>query len=123
MMRMSFGGGRLTLVTVALGLNLTADSVGVGQGQRLGVFDGHGDVGSPKIAGSATYNAVSQEYAIAAGGLNMWAERDEFHFVWKRMTGDFILQARVELVGSRRGPASKSGLDGAIQPGRRRAIR
>jgi hypothetical protein len=70
-----------------------------GQGARLGAFDGHGDIGSPKIAGSATYNAVSQEYALAAGGVNMWAQRDEFHFAWKRMTGDFILQARVELLG------------------------
>jgi regulation of enolase protein 1 (concanavalin A-like superfamily) len=109
MVRMSFGGRRLTLVIVALGLSLTADSVGVGQGQRLGVFDGHGDVGSPKIAGSATYNAVSQEYTIAAGGLNMWAERDEFHFVWKRMTGDFILQARVEFVGQGVDPHRKAG--------------
>jgi TolB protein len=65
----------------------------------LGQFDGSGDVGAPKIAGSATYNAVSQEYRLAAGGANMWGARDEFHFVWKRMTGDFILQARVEFVG------------------------
>jgi hypothetical protein len=70
-----------------------------GQAGPLGQFEGHGDVGSPKIAGSATYNAVSQEYTLAAGGANMWAARDEFHFVWKRMTGDFILQARVEFVG------------------------
>ena len=76
----------------------TASSVS-GQGARLGPFDGHGDVGSPKIAGSATYNAVSQEFTLAGSGVNMWAERDEFHFAWKRMTGDFILQARVEFIG------------------------
>jgi Tol biopolymer transport system component/regulation of enolase protein 1 (concanavalin A-like superfamily) len=80
-----------------------------GQGARLGAFDGHGDVGSPKVAGSATYNAVSQEYSLAAGGVNMWAQRDEFHFVWKRMTGDFILQARVELLGKGVDPHRKAG--------------
>ena len=80
-----------------------------GQGARLGPFDGHGDVGSPKIAGSATYNAVSQEYALAAGGVNMWAQRDEFHFVWKRTTGDFILQARVQLLGQGVDPHRKAG--------------
>jgi dipeptidyl aminopeptidase/acylaminoacyl peptidase len=80
-----------------------------GQGVPLGPFDGHGDVGSPKIAGSATYNAVSQEFALAAGGVNMWAQRDEFHFVWKRMTGDFILQARVELLGKGVEPHRKAG--------------
>ena len=80
-----------------------------GQGAPLGAFDGHGDVGSPKIAGSATYNAVSQEYALAAGGVNMWAQRDEFQFAWKRMTGDFILQARVELLGKGVEPHRKAG--------------
>jgi Tol biopolymer transport system component/regulation of enolase protein 1 (concanavalin A-like superfamily) len=70
-----------------------------GQGGSLGLFEGHGDVGSPKIAGSAAYNAVTQEYTVAAGGVNMWAQRDEFHFVWRRMKGDFILQTRIELLG------------------------
>src|SRR5258708_5034020 len=81
----------------------------LGQGGPLGPCDGHGDVGSPKIAGSATYNAVSQEFALSAGGVNMWAQRDEFHFVWKRMTGDFILQARVELLGKGVEPHRKAG--------------
>jgi TolB protein len=84
-------------------------SVALCQESRLGQFDGHADVGSPQIPGSATYNAVSQEYALAASGVNMWAQRDEFHFVWKRMKGDFILQARVELVGKGVDPHRKLG--------------
>ena len=40
----------------------------------------------------------------------MWAQRDEFHFVWKRMTGDFILQTRVELIGKGVDPHRKAGL-------------
>ena len=67
----------------------------------LGQFDGHGDVGAPRVTGSATYDAVSQEYRLAAAGVNMWGSRDEFHFVWKRLKGDFILRARVELVIAR----------------------
>ena len=31
------------------------------------------------------------------GGANMWAARDEFQFAWKKTTGDFIVQTRVEL--------------------------
>jgi TolB protein len=105
-----FGIGRtlslLTLVAVMAqgGVRLHA------QGDRLGEFDGHGDVGSPKIAGSALYNAVSQEYTLAAGGVNMWAQRDELHLVWKRMTGDFILQARVQLLGKGVDAHRKAGL-------------
>jgi WD40 repeat protein len=80
------------------------------QGARLGEFDGHADVGAPKIAGSAAYNAVSQDYHLAAAGVNMWAGRDEFHFAWKRITGDFILQARVQFLGAGTDPHRKAGL-------------
>src|SRR5213592_2669392 len=94
----------------ALASVLAASGSGVsGQETRVGPFDGHGDVGSPKIAGAATYNAVSQELALAAGGVNMWAQRDEFHFVWKRITGDFILQARLEFLGQGTEPHRKTG--------------
>ena len=96
----------IALLAIAV---VTAGPSTSGQGAPLGAFDGHGDIGAPKIAGSATYNAVSQEYALAAGGVNMWAQRDEFHFVWKRMTGDFILQARVELLGKGVDPHRKAG--------------
>ena len=96
----------IALLAIAV---VTAGRATSGQGASLGAFDGHGDVGSPKIAGSAVYNAVSQEYALSAGGVNMWAQRDEFQFVWKRMTGDFILQARVELLGKGVEPHRKAG--------------
>jgi len=76
----------------------------------LGDFDRHGDVGAPKIAGAAAYNPVSQEYTITAAGTNMWAQRDEFHFVWKRLTGDFILQTRVQLIGKGVEGHRKAGL-------------
>ena len=76
----------------------------------LGDFDRHGDVGAPKIAGAAAYNPVSQEYTITAAGTNMWAQRDELHFVWKRLTGDFILQTRVQLIGKGVEAHRKAGL-------------
>jgi len=84
----------LAAATFAAALPLAA-----GPDTTVGQFEGHGDIGSPRLAGSAAYNAVSQEYTLTAAGANMWAARDEFHFAWKKMTGDFILQARVELVG------------------------
>lgn len=75
----------------------------------LGQFDGHTDVGSPKLSGLATYDAAAQEYTVSAAGVNMWGNRDEFHFLWKRMKGDFILQARVEFVGKGVDPHRKIG--------------
>ena len=88
-----------------------ASIVGISaQSSPVGDFDAHGDIGAPKIAGSAAYNPVSQDYTLTAAGSNMWAQRDEFHFVWKRMTGDFILQTRVELIGKGVDPHRKAGL-------------
>jgi TolB protein len=80
------------------------------QSTALGDFEAHGDIGSPKIAGSAAYNPVSQDYTLTAAGTNMWAQRDEFHFLWKRLSGDFILQTRVELIGKGVDPHRKAGL-------------
>ncbi len=100
----------LRAVAVASVIVSLAQLPASGQGAALGQFEGHGDIGAPKIAGTAVYNAVSQEYSLSAGGVNMWAQKDEFHFVWKRMTGDFILQARVELVGKGVDPHRKVGL-------------
>jgi TolB protein len=76
----------------------------------LGEFAGHGDIGSPRMSGSASYNPLSQEYAVAAAGANMWGPRDESHFVWTRISGDFILQARVQLLGKGVDPHRKAGL-------------
>ena len=66
----------------------------------LGVFADHADVGAPALAGNATYNAASQEYVFTAAGTNMWGNSDQFHFAWKKIQGDFIVQARVEFIGT-----------------------
>ncbi|HEU4781552.1 MAG TPA: hypothetical protein VFS58_16840 [Steroidobacteraceae bacterium] len=79
-------------------------------GGPLGDFEAHADVGSPKIAGYATYNAASQVYTLSAGGANIWAKRDEFHFAYRRMKGDFIVQAQVEFVGTGIDPHRKAGV-------------
>jgi len=65
----------------------------------LGQFEGQTDVGDPKIAGSCQYDRATQEYAISGAGSNMWFQRDEFHFVWKKMKGDFLLRTRFEWIG------------------------
>jgi len=79
-------------------------------GGPLGDFEAHGDVGSPKIGGYATYNAASQVYTLSAGGVNIWAKRDEFQFAYRKMKGDFIVQAQVELVGKGVDPHRKAGI-------------
>jgi dipeptidyl aminopeptidase/acylaminoacyl peptidase len=95
---------RLAFATLLIGAVLVSAQ------ERFGDLETHGDVGSPRLAGSASWNAEAQEYTLTAGGANMWAKRDEFHFAWRRLAGDFILQARVELVGKGTDPHRKAGL-------------
>ena len=72
---------------------------GAAQQKPIGVFDAQTDVGRVSRRGSSSYDAARQRYAIAGSGQNMWGDHDDFHFVWKRMTGDFILTTRAQLLG------------------------
>jgi len=65
----------------------------------VGVFDGQSDVGRVQRAGAAQFDPRYQEYRISGSGQNMWENRDDFHFVWKRITGNFILSAYVNFIG------------------------
>src|SRR5687768_13481734 len=72
-------------------------------------FDGTADIGGPRIAGSTTYDAAGDCYTLVAGGYNMWGVRDECQFAWTRLRGDFVIDARVEFVGSGTEPHCKAG--------------
>lgn len=78
--------------------------------QTLGLFESSGDIGEVKKAGNAVYKAASGEYSLTGAGTNMWAKRDDFRFVWKRLQGDFILTARVKFTGKGTDAHRKTGL-------------
>ena len=69
------------------------------QQNPIGLFDGHGDVGTGVKPGSVTYIPQTRQYVVSGAGYNIWGDHDEFHFLWKRMKGDFILYTRAEFVG------------------------
>src|SRR5207237_5331959 len=67
--------------------------------QTVGTFDSQTDIGRMRRAGSASYEPQRQQYLIAGSGQNMWNDRDDFHFVWKRLSGNFILSTRARFIG------------------------
>jgi TolB protein len=69
------------------------------QHAQLGIFEHHSDIGNVKQPGNATYNTESQTYTLQGTGKNIWFGNDEFHYVWKKIKGDFILTAQVEFSG------------------------
>ena len=69
--------------------------------QDIGMFEGSTDVGEKVKTGSAVFIPSTGQYVISGAGYNIWADHDEFRFVWKKMKGDFILTTRAEFVGPR----------------------
>ncbi|MGA2118848.1 MAG: biopolymer transporter Tol [Bryobacteraceae bacterium] len=61
----------------------------------IGMFDGQTDVGSAIIPGSASYNDGTKQYTINSAGYNVWYHRDEFQYLWKKMSGDVSLAGTV----------------------------
>lgn len=69
------------------------------QNSPVGIFSSSSDIGNPKIAGSATYNKTDQSYDLKGSGYNIWFARDEFHYLYNKIKGNFILTANFEFVG------------------------
>jgi hypothetical protein len=61
----------------------------------IGVFQGQSDVGGAVVPGSASYDSGTQKYTIQSAGYNIWYSRDEFRFLWKKMSGDVSLATDV----------------------------
>jgi len=75
----------------------------------LDPFVDHADVGVPNRAGSCEFDPVQQTYTLAGAGENIWSSRDEFHFVWRQLRGDFIATVHAAFVGAGANPHRKLG--------------
>lgn len=100
---------RSFLRALSLTAVMTSTSIVPSMSQPIGLFDAHTDVGNVRHAGMVVYDAEQQTYTISGSGTNMWFDQDEFHYVWKRMTGDFILRAEASFVGEGVDPHRKIG--------------
>ena len=72
-------------------------------------FENQTDVGSVRPAGTCVYYPEQQAYTITSAGANIWGDHDDFHFVWRKMSGDFIVTTRAGFVGAGANPHRKLG--------------
>ena len=79
------------------------------QGGPTGIFQDRTDVGNPKIPGTIKFDSKEGEYLITGSGQNIWGTHDDFHFVWKKMKGNFILDGRQVFKGKGKNPHRKIG--------------
>lgn len=75
---------------------MIASIAGSAQSSSLGAFTHAADVGKPKNAGSSTYDAATKTYTVKGSGYNIWFNRDEFHFLYNKMAGDFTVTANFQ---------------------------
>ena len=61
----------------------------------IGLFQAQSDIGSAVVPGSATYDEGTKRYTINSAGYNIWYTRDEFRYLWRKMSGDVSLAADV----------------------------
>ena len=92
-----------------MSLLFTSGLNSMAQDSGTGIFDAQSDVGTCLIKGSTSYDPATQEYTLTGAGENMWFGKDAFHFLWKKMKGDFILQFEFEFVGAAKNEHRKVG--------------
>ncbi|MBV9550187.1 MAG: hypothetical protein JO256_11000, partial [Alphaproteobacteria bacterium] len=78
--------------------------------EPLGQFADHRDIGNPRHPGTASYDAKTGTYRITGGGQNMWAKHDDFHYAWKKMSGNVRATVDVTFVS----PSPPPGSPGVI---------
>lgn len=59
----------------------------------IGMFAGQSDIGGPLVPGEADYDAATRAYTIHSAGYNIWYQRDEFRYLWNKVSGDVSLAA------------------------------
>ena len=102
---MNIRGFLLIAVTI---LFLFISTCSVAQ-KTIGVFQSNTDVGKVVHKGSLQYNPSTQRYIIAGSGVNIWGTHDEFHYAWRKLKGNFILQTQAAFLGKGVDPHRKIG--------------
>ena len=80
------------------------------QESNLGIFQAQGDIGKVGKPGSVEFDPVNGTYKITGGGTNMWFTGDEFHFIWKKASGDISLSANITWPDTMGNPHKKACL-------------
>ncbi len=99
----------LSLALTLLGTIISASAL-CAQSATLGIFDGQQDVGTILHPGSAVYDALTGTYTLTGSGDNIWWAEDDFHYVWRKVSGDFTLSADIALPGTGGEPHRKAVL-------------
>jgi hypothetical protein len=68
------------------------------QAGKYGAFTNADDVGAPPLKGSTQFDAVTGQYTITGTGTDIWGRADQFHYLWREMSGDFAVTATTKFL-------------------------
>jgi TolB protein len=80
----------------ALALYAVAGACAAQNGVEFGEFAAQSDVGLVIPHGNARYSAARDTYTLPGAGANTWYHVDDFHYLWKKMSGDVALTAEID---------------------------
>lgn len=84
------------LLSLLMGAGVNAQ-----QPQPVGMFDGQGDIGAVLHPGAAEFDTATKTYTLGGSGENMWLAKDEFFFVWKKISAeDLTLSATISILSN-----------------------
>ena len=98
-----------TKTTIILAMALLVSGPLRSQQYTENILDGNRDIGSCSIRGSMEFDPGAQQYTLTGSGENIWFDSDQFHFAWKKMSGDFILTADIRFIGDGHHEHRKAG--------------
>src|SRR5437773_10962490 len=79
-------------------LTLLLAASALAQQETLGVFTNSDDVGAPPLKGSAEFDAATGQYKITGSGTDIWGKADQFHYIWREMSGNIAVTATVKFL-------------------------
>ena len=105
------GPGKSATLTLASGSytvgTVAGTSVAISAASAGSLSDA--DIGSPALAGSASYNSSTGVWTQSGGGSDIWSTSDQFNFASTTITGDATLIAEITSL-SNTDPWAKGGL-------------
>src|SRR3954465_6807727 len=68
------------------------------QTAQFGAFTNSDDVGGPAIKGSTEFDAAIKQYKVTGSGADIWGKADQFHYLWRQMSGNFAVTATAKFL-------------------------
>lgn len=73
-------------------------ALAIAQTEKFGSFTNSDDVGAPPLKGATEFDATTGQYKITGSGSDIWGKADQFHYVWREMSGNFAVTARAKFL-------------------------